>query len=718
MSKCMQVLASGVVNHRLAGRSEIYSKVREAAAVDAVDTNVSVLDRPDLLNFEFVPTISVSGEAKLVELQEYTPPEAPPVDFELPELEHIAYSALREIIEYEFYSDPFEDLEYPEHYPPQDDFLELELEPPNLEYPIVDDLLPEPKIPEFENEPITPVGLESIPAVLDHAQHDLTWSLLDKMIFDFAGLGLVPVFGAPFLRGNAVDREGVLISPLPELDDYSGEWVSQLHTQKHVNRLDFAELGFVPNDAPPDARFLIKLKETMRGFDEIVHWVESTTQSKLYDSDIRKLKYNTKQQAGKVLYDTAGKNFSLPHGPAEELLLTVYRDELENSYEIAQRIRDEVYEAAMTTLLDAVTQSVASEQRFFSDYITYVRQNVRVYEMNLALAKAGYDAANQIYSRYSSALDAQRSMYEGYLQIIREDNKSAVSFLTFEDSFVRRHMMRSRLARSKIELEHINDPLELLKVRRKIPAIQARIDELRAKSANLQLIKMMLDGYKQAIEAHSRYVLFFDNMLKAYQSSVDVGKGIVSLAKDKIAAYKRLWSVEERRLGHYTDYLRTTLKSFDIAVEDYRDAVSAQRKSLAKTLSMAREIGKAKSAQDSAQRSVIGLADAYNSTQISYKSALNSVGLADADATLAQDIVEAEAAAIYSRLDAAQQAATVTAAGALAQAASTIFQVGLSATGSANHRVSGRDTGRMQASVTDRKNFSKVCTYVERPMTL
>ena len=670
MSRCMNTAAVSVWGFDPASRSGVYNFVKGKAGLSGASTDVVLITPPDFYGLD-VPTASSASGAS-IQGPQGEPPVAPEGEFTPPSLTGVTYTAAQSLINFAFqapmigpvsYLDGLDQLPLPSSIP----------EPPPLNYP--------------------QQGLERIP----NGPGDLTVEPTEFELDDWPEL----------VRLQRIDFEPTEMDQL-DLSDFFEDY-----EPPDVDVLDWQdELIYEQDEA-----LIEKVSHLLQGNDEIVGWL-STAQEKLYLADTRQLPKQTKQRIDQIMEDAAGKNFSLPHGPAEALVLNQASDELEERFRVTQKIRDEVYEASMNALTAAISRAIAIEQYHFKLHMRYLQQNLRVYRLNLEMATLALNTMIEVYSKLEARVALQVDAYNLYVRTVMENNQSLIAQFQFDEAAIARYRAQVEMYSADVGLTQKSAQVAATDVRQQAFVFTEYNSKLRGTMANLQIVEQNLNAFREAVRAHSNQTQWYDAALTAYETSIDTTASKIAVDGTKFDVYRQLWGAEGDRVSAYNQYLDASMSAFNANMQDYREAVSAQRDYIGTVVQSLGVGAEAAGAYSQAAQAMAGFQRAYNSATVSEASANAALNLSDGVTNMVNQALRAEAQAHEAKLDAASEAAKVTAAGALAQAGAAIFQVSASATAGASHRVSGRDSGGNRFSASDRKSFSKVCTYVERPMTL
>lgn len=661
----------GVVNYNLTAKSGIYSTIAAEAAVQDAETSVPTFFRPEIPTFDFGAPIGETAAARLQEAIAPSEGSPPTATFEPPALQRVAHEALSSLVNFQHnsptisgvpYIDGLSNVPVPSITPSN----------PPLDYP-QNAVVPDEGVAGYEHVVAPTLSVGSKPQLINMRPEAYVSPDLSPLLFD-------PLSAVAF----------------PDVEEL--DWQDPLEYEE-------------------DEAFRGKLRALMDGNDEIVQWVASAVQTTLYHSNIRGLDRRTKRQLDEVMDRAGSRNFELPHGAVDALVLQIAGDELEESYRAAEQVREEVYEAAITALTAAIRQALSVERYHFRLYMRYLRQNLRVRQLNLEMAQQMLRAYVEVYQLFDRHVRIQVDAYNQYVRAATATNRAAVSQLEFAELASLTYQARVQMYEADVRLQQQSARIQRNDVRFQSLALAEYEATLRGKLADLQTIEQNLEAFGAAIEAHNERARWFDSAIAAQEAHIDAGIAKVGVDEAKFDAYARLWAGEGDRQVAYQQYLQASTRAMDSLLRDYREAAQSEARyfaEVAQALGLSQQaVGQYASLVAETARA----ADAFNAADISYVAASNDVAVAQGARDMAQDAILAEAAAQYARLDASNEAAKVTAAGALSQSASAIFQVGLSAAGGSSHRVTGRDAGSSRASVSDRKTFSKECLYVENPTT-
>lgn len=673
MADCLQMTAASVGNWQIASRSPIFTAVRNMVNVDTDGVSGIDISPPDFSKLKFNVPVSNRAKAELQDPGLYSRNPIPTGEFTEPSLESVAYNAVSSAINYVFNSPTLTDIGYLsglDHKPLPEDVPE----PPPLNYP-QSGLLPIP--PE-------PTGLTTeAPDIVDTSgKPDLT--PIDFEAYEFSGLEPLEFTG--------------------DLPVYESPDVSEMPWQEEIKYED-------------DAALRAKIERLMEGDDEAGQWVQGVVQNLLYEDAIRRLDFKTKRQTDEVLTSAAARNFSLPAGPFEEAIAAISEDELNEAFEQGQSVRDEVFDAAINAVTSAISNSMQIERYHFALYVRYVRQNLSVYQNNVALATDAYNTLARIVADARQFVRARVDAYNQYVSGIEAENRAAASQVEFSQAELDTYQARVGMYRADVGLQRKQAQINQYDVRQQGFVFDTYASQLRGTLANLQIVDQNVGAFRAAIQAHDQYSKWYEEALSAWESAVTAEASKADVNSSKFAAYRQLWSGEQTRMSSYEDYVRASTSQFESELRNFRSAAQTQQGYLSSVNDSLRSSLQAISSfSGAAERSQQHLGD-YNAAKTGYTAASNDVDIADSVVDMTQDAITAEAETQYAKLEAAEESSRLDAAGALAQTASSIFGVNISARGDSSERISGRSSGGRRHSVQDRKSFDKSCSEVIRPVT-
>jgi len=669
MADCLQYLYAGVANFALSEGSPLYNKIRAAGEMREEIKGVAKVPAPEIGSVVFEIDTPDQAEASLEE-PNFAPGTPPALSGGLPTLEAATYKAVQSVIDYEFDSAPIPDITYQTSEGPELAGDARAPSPP-LDYPTIAGVtIPDPPSDLYVKPPKIVMGERpALPTIIPES---------------FQATDLSPL-----------DVSDLLPESL-EVD---------------VERLDFQpELRY-----EDDAALRAHIHGLMQGSGLLDQWIP--LQGELYRGDTSRVDRDVKKAIDAIMEDAAKRNFSDSFGPAEAAQIDVYENEAREREDAIETVRNEVYEKSQEVVVNAIAESVKIERYHFALFMRYIRQNIKVYAYNLKLAEAAYNMVLSNYRAQEQIVSEQVRAYNQYVRAVAQQNEAISGEIEYTNAALARFKAQTDMFSADARTLRIASQVRALDAEQQVLPLEVYESQLRGVVANLGVAQQNIASFKEAIGAYSKYYEWFDSSTQAYESEVAVSASQVAVNQEKFDAYRRLWAMEGDRTSAYRQYLAASTGAMDAELQSFRAAVSTQRDYLTNVLralsasdSVARDYGRA-SAEGARY------AGQYNAANIDFRDAQNSIAIADAQLKTAEDGLAADTAVQTARLDVAYQEAQLRAAGALSQSASSIFQSSLGASGSASHRVSGNESGQVSASVQDRKQFSKDCSYVVKPAT-
>ena len=459
-----------------------------------------------------------------------------------------------------------------------------------------------------------------------------------------------------------------------------------------------------------DEEFRERLKSIMlKEEGEPKSWLSKTTADKMMELKLRDLRRETSKAINNLFEDAAARNFSLPHGKVDVASEELSEAEAQSMYKAIQEVREEVYQAANEVFFTAVQQSFTIERQHFQLFLRYIRQNLQVYKLNLQLAEAAYKSLIQIYQGVVQAINLEVEAYNTYISTQQAQN-TALS----QQNGVLQAQTASFLARvqaygSRISVKNAAADAIGTDVKQRTLPIKAYGERLKIDIANISIIEQNLNAFRSAIRANGEYFNWYEDALSAYEAWLSAKSSASSFNEDKIKAYSKLWSAEEKRIGAFSDYVNSSTSVMDDEIRRFREAIRVQREYIGHVRDAASGSVQYMQAFASAARDQQAYHRDFTGADIAYQAAQYSLDISQAKKEMAQQAINAEANAQYTRIDAAKQAASLVAAGALAQASSTIMQMSIGARGSASESVQGQDAGSKTDAIQQSRAWSKAC---------
>lgn len=671
MADCLSAVGWSASQFALGDTSDIFDLVDSATNFTGESVDVGQILPPEIPALVLGTELADPTFAGLIDPSQ--PPRTPPgAAFTSPNFEQAAYQAVVSLIDFAHNSDLISDISYVDGL----DFVEppdTDMPAPPLDYP-TSGTLPVPEAPPRAD--------------------------LDAP--DFSELGtkptLRPIEFTPFTLSGLEPLD--LCADIPE---YEPPDAALMPWRDEVFYED-------------DEGFRATLKQLMAGDGELARWVEGLTQQKLYEQLTRTHDLEAKRQIDRVMADAAARNFSLPNGPTEERVMAVAGEELEKGFQASVQVRDEVYQASMNALTTAIQQAIRVERYHFGLHVRYLRQNLRVYQLNLALAADAYNTLVQVTNTLVGFIRAKVDAYNQYVSALTDENRAVLAQTAFSDAEVDTFLARLGMYDADVSLLRKAVQTRSADIRDQAAALTEYELALRGELANADVLQQNVSAFQRAIQAHNTSLQWQDDVLAAYEAAVNASGSKAQVEESKFGSYRRLLAAEGARADSYRNYVNSSLSVLDAEIRRFRQAADSQQNYLA-------SIRDALGSSFSAVSTIAGIAEdsarhagSYNAARISYTAATNDTEVAKSVLDMTREALAAEVAVQRNRLDAARESARVTAAGALSQASSTIFGIRVSADGRASERVSGRDSGRLSFSGQNRRTYAKQCVQDIQPL--
>jgi len=453
-----------------------------------------------------------------------------------------------------------------------------------------------------------------------------------------------------------------------------------------------------------------RIKQILLGADdEVTQWLLRTTQENFMAVALRGRREKVSKEIEQAFETAAARNISLPYGGLDAVAAELAEAELDEKYAAIQEVRNEAYEAATNAVITSMQRALQIESNHFQLFMRYARQSLQVYKLNLQLATTAYEAVLGIFDKIVQVLNTEVEAYNQYVSAMMAQNSALGDRASLTQAQVQSFLAKVQAYSTRIDVKRAATEVVATDVKLQTMDVEAYAARLQADLANVQIVEQNIDAFRKAIKAHSDHFKWYDSAMSAYEAWIAAKTSEIDINKEKIQGYSRLWSAEDRRISAYSDYVSQSISQMEAELQAYNKAVSAQREYFSGISQAANSTMQAVNAYASGIREVnSGIRD-YNSANVSYQAAQYSQEVAQAKIELAQQSIDAEASAQTTRLEAAQAAAKVVAAGALAQAASTMFQVSVSARGSVSENVSGQDAGSRFVSTQTSRAWRRAC---------
>ena len=456
-----------------------------------------------------------------------------------------------------------------------------------------------------------------------------------------------------------------------------------------------------------DANVINKLKQLLSGQDEIAAWVAQ--QVVLYEADEKQFQFEIKRKQDEVFEQSAAKNFALPNGMVDAQIVEIARMELVQRQDLINKIESDVVDTALNMLFTSIDAAIRIEQYHASLYFEYVRQNIETYKLNVAAATAVFNGLLKAYEVYTDAVRQHVENYNRYADAVTDQNRAVAAGLDISAAEIAAYNASVTMYRA--DNQTLRDMAEVsgISVKTKTLPLQVYEAELRGLLVNHDIFKTNVQAYKQAIQNYARSFQLTESEIASFASAVRAETSKASVDDANVSAYVRALGAERQRISSYEDYIRSSTSVLESEVQNLRAAMDAERS----YLTAANDVLQA---NIQALRNYIGVAqtqqevvNAYNHAKVVYTRDKDRLALAAEELQFAKQMIHASEIAQTARLKSALEEIKVRANGALAQAASTIYNVGISAMGTAQQTVAGTLASSDEHNFSTRLAWNRSC---------
>ena len=654
--------------------SRVFSAIE--SLIDDVDVRTMEADPPEIPHVDIGVDVLDGVEP---ELEEPTRPDlggAPFFSSTEPKLTQALYNAVTDLIDFTFESPLVPSIEYgegKEHLSvpdrqvsaPPTDFPEEE----QLELPLEPDIdtVPAPELTPGERPELTSISMES---------------------YNVAPLDPVSIDMSEIMQGlGDLEMPDVETVVDPEYDPYR-------------------------DDAP----LVGKVKDLLRGSGDLERWVSTEVQRLLNEADTRRQPAELKRATDEVFREAAARNFALPAGFVDEQVALLSEEDASQRFDRAHEIQQEIYEQAIGAVADAATRSIQIERYLFSEYVSYVRRAIEAYRINIGIAQAAYNALVEIFNTARQVVESQVQAYRQYVQAQTDQNQALGMQADLTQAQIENYQTHVQMFRSDVDLLQASARVQEVDAEQQTIPLDVFESTLRGTLANLNIVRQNIQAYRQAIDNYSQATDWFSDALGSYEAAVQAETSNVSVTEENLRAYSQLWSAESSRISDYQSYVQDSVQTMDAELSRYQNAASEQRNYLQSVTGALQDTVMASEAWQGLIQQNSRVTQAYNSAQTSFTSATDQTDLAKEDLRIVQRSLDESAKAEEMRLQAARESVTVRAAGALSQAASSVYQVNLSGNASVSDSVDGTVQYAQSSSMTNRRSWQNQCVSEARAL--
>ena len=591
----------------------------------------------------------------------------------VPSLEHATYSALRSVIDFSFSSPLVPPISYGEgiHHLT---VPSVSVVAPPLNYPVANSL-------ELPSSPVLPSITKPVIAFGDKP-------LLDSHTY----LSFNPK----------------TIAPLEFPTDFFNDVSNQLENIETIVPYQ------AQNEYDADSALIAKLRELLRGRDEVAQWLAS--QVILFAADSRRIPVEAKQALDKVYEQAAARNFALPTGIVDAQVAFVALSELEQKQQLIEKIQAEVVDAALGAVLASVRAAIDIEQYHAALYAQYIRGNLSLYKLNVAAASAIYKALLQVLEFYGQVVAQHVDNYNKYVSAVIEQNKGHNADISLALANVTTYDAKVKMYRADVDTLKNIATAESVSARVQALPLQVYRAQLDGLLANYSVLETNVQAYSQAIQNYVKYFQLAESKINSFEAAVRAESSVNLVNESNIRAYAAAWQAERQRAGAYESYVRNALSVLEAEASNFRAAFAAERSYLSGVTDFLQaNLQTARSYLD-VVRSKSSLDSAYAKSVIDHTRASDRLRLAEEELRIARQMIAASAGVQQARLMSAFNEIKIRSGGALAQAASTIYNVGISASGTAAINAQGVTAVSSNYDFNTRYSYAKTCREEVRPL--
>ena len=463
-----------------------------------------------------------------------------------------------------------------------------------------------------------------------------------------------------------------------------------------------------------DAAAIAKLKRLLSGDDEIAVWLAQ--QVILYAADTKRIPVEIKRKLDEIFEQAAAKNFALPNGITDAQVAAVAQAELIQRQDVIDKVEAEVLDAALGAILASINAAIQVEKYHAALYIEYVRQNIEIYKLNVAAATAVFNGLLKTYEVYTEIVKQHVENYNRYVEAVTDQNRAVAAGIEIASAEIATYNARVAMYRADSQTLRNIAEVDNISVKTQILPLQVYEAKLRGLLANYDIFKTNVQAYKQAIQNYAKSFQLIESKISSFAAAVRAEASKADVVEANVRAYVRALGAERQRLSSYEDYIRSSTSVLESEVNALRAAIDAERSYLmAANETLQANIQTLRNYLNIAQTQQ-GVVNAYNMANITYTRNKDRLELAKEELEIAKKMIKASEITQLARLKSALDEIKVRANGALAQAASTIYNVGISAAGTTQQSVSGTSAASAGQSYSTRLAWNRACRQEVRAL--
>ena len=460
-------------------------------------------------------------------------------------------------------------------------------------------------------------------------------------------------------------------------------------------------------DYTADTAAVAKLKHLLSGGDELAVWLAQ--QVILYAADTKRLPVEVKRKLDEAFEQAAAKNFALPNGMTDAQVAAVVQAELIQRQDIIDKIEAEVLDAALGAVLASIDAAIQVEKYHAALYIEYVRQNIEVYKLNVAAATAVFNGLLKAYEVYTEIIRQHIENYNRYVEAVTDQNRAVAAGIDIASAEIATYSARVAMYRADSQTLRNMAEVENVAVKTQTLPLQVYEAKLRGLLANYDIFKTNVQAYKQAIQNYAKSFQLVESKISSFAAAVRAEASKADVVEANVRAYIRALGAERQRLSSYEDYIRSSTSMLESEANTLRAAMDTERSYLTAANEVLQANMQTLRNYLNVAQTQQGVVNAYNMANITYTRDKDRLALAKEELEIAKKMIKASEITQQARLKSALDEIKVRANGALAQAASTIYNVGISAAGTVQQSVSGTSAASAGQNYSTRLAWSRAC---------
>lgn len=488
-----------------------------------------------------------------------------------------------------------------------------------------------------------------------------------------------------------------------------------------LDDLSSEQIDLPPLDFQPFVDYVgdEELKQVIKGWlqsnpSELQTW--AAWQGSLVESDTRKLKYEVKEAISKIFEQAAARNFALPAGFVDAEVQQVAQKEIEAQSDAAEKVYQEMLASAVSTLSQAVRSALAVEQYHFQLYVQYVKRNYQLYKLNLQSAQLIYNNLAAIFDVFTRALAQHIDNYNQYVNAVLAQNQAQFAQVDMLNGVIDNYKAQITLYRADVATQKAQADVQAIKAEHATLRLDAYGSLLRGILANYNILETNLKSYRQAIENYAQSYKLNESKLDAYETAIRAEASAGNVVEANVRTYAQVIGMERQRAGAYEEYVRRSTDAIELEIQNMRQAIDTEQSYLSAVNNILSANMQILSAYESSVGNYLRAFEASERAKAGYTANKNKLDILAEETRFTQASLNNTAKLYSAKLQSALAQIRIRAGGALAQAASTIYNVGVAANASAREDVQGSKSYAERTSDDYTKRWSRTVRREIRPV--